>query len=52
LPKGFTLVTCLVGPGFDFADFCLLQGGSAEAGFLSKISLQPNQDKRWQLHNQ
>ena len=36
---GYTLVACLVGPGFDFADFCLLQEGSSEADFLSKIRL-------------
>ncbi len=36
---GYTLVACTVGPGFDFADFVLLQGGSAAADFLHEISL-------------
>ena len=36
---GYTLVSCMVGPGFDFADFSLLQADSAEADFLHKISL-------------
>jgi len=36
---GYTLVACTVGPGFDFADFTLLQAGSAAAGFLDQISL-------------
>ena len=36
---GYTLVVCLVGPGFDFADFSLLQGGSAATDFLQKICL-------------
>lgn len=36
---GYTLVACMVGPGFDFADFSLLQGSSAEAGFLNQIDL-------------
>jgi len=36
---GYTLVACMVGPGFDFADFSLLQSASAEAGFLCQISL-------------
>jgi len=36
---GHTLVACMVGPGFDFADFSLLQEASAEAEFLHKICL-------------
>lgn len=36
---GYTLVACMVGPGFDFADFSLLQSGSAEAECLYQISL-------------
>lgn len=28
-PQGYTLVTCLVGPGFDFADFTLLAPAQA-----------------------
>lgn len=27
---GFTLVSCMVGPGFDFADFTLLEAGDEE----------------------
>lgn len=37
--KGYSLVACMVGPGFDFADFTLLQAASPEAGYLNKISL-------------
>jgi predicted cupin superfamily sugar epimerase len=37
--KGYSLVACMIGPGFDFTDFSLLQEGSAEAGHLLKISL-------------
>jgi predicted cupin superfamily sugar epimerase len=36
---GYTLVACMVGPGFDFADFSLLQAGSVEAEVLHQISL-------------
>lgn len=37
--KGYTLVACMVAPGFDFADFCLLDGTDPAADFLKKISL-------------
>lgn len=30
-PQGYTLVACMVGPGFDFVDFELMQSHSAEA---------------------
>jgi predicted cupin superfamily sugar epimerase len=37
--KGYALVACMVGPGFDFADFSLLHEQDAEAEFLLGISL-------------
>ena len=37
--SGYTLVACMVGPGFDFADFSLLRAGSVDAEFLCPISL-------------
>ena len=30
-PQGYTLVACMVGPGFDFVDFELMPSHSAEA---------------------
>jgi predicted cupin superfamily sugar epimerase len=33
----YTLVGCTVGPGFDFADFSLLEEGSEEANIIRRI---------------
>ena len=37
--RGYTLVACLVGPGFDFADFSLLSEGCPQASALAAIDL-------------
>lgn len=34
-PDGFTLVACMVGPGFDFADFQMMQADGPEARLIS-----------------
>lgn len=38
-PHGYTLVACMVGPGFDFADFTLLQADSVQASQLRQAGL-------------
>lgn len=35
LPDGFTLVACMVGPGFDFADFQMMRPDGPEARLIS-----------------
>ena len=37
--KGYTLVACMVAPGFDFVDFCLLGKEMPEFVFLNQICL-------------
>ena len=37
---GYTLVACMVGPGFDFADFTLLESDSLEAAEIRQAGLQ------------